>query len=126
MKSSQDTFETRKRSFISVFSICMTPPLNKPCLFSYVSTFSGHQGLKSYVSLCENSPNSEFFWSVFSRIWTEYGDIRDISPYLNAGKYGAEKLRIRTFFTQSKVLCATDIFYVVILLEDSLPTSFNW
>ena len=24
----QDTFETRKRSFISTFSICMTVPLN--------------------------------------------------------------------------------------------------
>ena len=23
----------------------------------------------------------EFFWSVFSRIWTEYGEIRSISPY---------------------------------------------
>ena len=28
MQSSQDTFETLKRSFISVFSICMTLPLN--------------------------------------------------------------------------------------------------
>ena len=37
-------------------------------------------------------PYSELFWSVFSRIWTEYG--RD-TPYLfvyslNAGKYGPE------------------------------------
>ena len=24
---------------------------------------------------------SEFFWSAFSRIWTEYGEIRSISPY---------------------------------------------
>ena len=28
MKNIQDTFETRKRSFISAFSICMTVPLN--------------------------------------------------------------------------------------------------
>ena len=27
------------------------------------------------------SPYSEFFWSVFSRIWTEYGEILPISPY---------------------------------------------
>ena len=27
-------------------------------------------------------PYSEFFWSVFSRIGTEYGEIRSISPYL--------------------------------------------
>ena len=29
MRNFQDTFETRKRSFISVFSICMTVPLRK-------------------------------------------------------------------------------------------------
>ena len=26
-------------------------------------------------------PYSEFFWSVFSRIWTEYGDLLRISSY---------------------------------------------
>ena len=44
----------------------------------------------------EKCPNTEFFWSIFSGIWTEYGDLR--SP--NTGKYGAEKLRIWTIFTQ--------------------------
>ena len=29
MRNVQDTFETRKRSCISAFSICMTVPLNK-------------------------------------------------------------------------------------------------
>ena len=29
MLNFQDTFKTRKRSFISAFSICMTVPLNK-------------------------------------------------------------------------------------------------
>ena len=43
-------------------------------------------------------PYSEFFWSLFSRFWTEY-----LSPYLsvlslNAGKYVPEKLRLRTLF----------------------------
>ena len=28
--------------------------------------------------LRENCSYSEFFWSVFSHIWTEYGDIRSI------------------------------------------------
>ena len=28
MRNFQDTFKTRKRSFISAFSICMTVPLN--------------------------------------------------------------------------------------------------
>ena len=31
-------------------------------------------------SLCEKFPNTEFFWSVFSRIWTEYGDVWNKSP----------------------------------------------
>ena len=43
--------------------------------------------------LREKCPYSEFFWSVFSHIQTEYGD----APYLsvfkpNARKYGPEKL----------------------------------
>ena len=29
MRNFQDTFETRKRSFISAFSICMTVPLRR-------------------------------------------------------------------------------------------------
>ena len=32
-------------------------------------------------TLCEESPYSEFVWSVFSRILTEYGEIRFISPH---------------------------------------------
>ena len=32
-------------------------------------------------TMCEKCPNTEFFWSVFSRIWTEYGDLLYISPY---------------------------------------------
>ena len=33
MRNFQDTFKTRKRSFISVFSICMTVPLRIPNVF---------------------------------------------------------------------------------------------
>ena len=32
-------------------------------------------------SLLEKCPYSELFWSVFSRIRTEYGEIQIISPY---------------------------------------------
>ena len=32
-------------------------------------------------SLRKNGPYLELFWSVFSRIWTEYGKIQSISPY---------------------------------------------
>ena len=30
---------------------------------------------------CEKPPYSEFFWSVFSHIWTEYGEMLHISPH---------------------------------------------
>ena len=33
------------------------------------------------IALCEKCLYSELFWSGFSRIWTEYGEIRSISPY---------------------------------------------
>ena len=33
------------------------------------------------MSLREKCLYSEFFWSVCSRIWTEYGEIRSITPY---------------------------------------------
>ena len=32
-------------------------------------------------TLREKCPYSEFFWSIFSHIWTEYGEILRISPY---------------------------------------------
>ena len=58
-----------------------------------------HQQVRLLVrfTVREKCPYSEFFWSVFSRIWTEYGEISVFSP--NAGKYGPEKLQIRTLFT---------------------------
>ena len=56
-----------------------------------------------FFSICEHAlrekcPYSEFFWSVYSRIRTEYGKIPVFSP--TAGKYGPEKVRIRKLFTQ--------------------------
>ena len=34
------------------------------------------------ITLREKCPYSELFWSLFARIWTEYGEILRISPYL--------------------------------------------
>ena len=43
-------------------------------------------------SLREKCPNTEFFWSVFSCIWTEYGEIRYLSVFSpNVEKYEPEK-----------------------------------
>ena len=34
-----------------------------------------------YFTLRKKCPYSELLWSVFSRIWTKYGEIRSLSPY---------------------------------------------
>ena len=52
------------------------------------------QSLKYASALFEKCPYSQFLWSVFSRIRTEYV----FGP--NVGKYGPEKLHIRTLFTR--------------------------
>ena len=62
--------------------------------------------------LLEKYPNSEFIWSVFSCLRTEYEMIRSIGKNeeylsefsLNAGEYGTEKLRIPALFTQFYIL----------------------
>ena len=36
---------------------------------------------KTKFQLRKKFPYSGFFWSVVSRIWTEYGEIQSISPY---------------------------------------------
>ena len=46
--------------------------------------------------LLEKCPYSEFFWSVFSCIRLEYGEIQST----NAEKYGLEEVQLRTLFTQ--------------------------
>ena len=44
----------------------------------------------------------EFSGPYFPAFWTEYGEIRSIFQYLvlNEGKFGPEKLQIRTLFPQ--------------------------
>ena len=46
----------------------------------------------------------KFFWSVFSYIWTEYGDLRNKSPYSARIQENMDqkKLHIWTLFTHSK------------------------
>ena len=53
-------------------------------------------------SLREICPNTEFFWSVFCRIRTEYREIRSISPYSVQMRENTDqkKLRIWTLFRE--------------------------
>ena len=55
-------------------------------------------------SLREKRPNTEFLWSAFSSIWTEYGGLRSKSPY---------SVRIRENTDQKKF--RMDTFQAVIL-----------
>ena len=60
-----------------------------PCYFtdrraSFTKTFSliAHFFKDHFIlKLFEKCTYSEFFWSLFSRIWTEYSEILRISPY---------------------------------------------
>ena len=53
-----------------------------------------------------------FFWSVFSRIWTEYGEILGISPYLVRMRENTDQKKLRTWthFTQCDSLQILNIF----------------
>ena len=53
-------------------------------------------------TLCEKCPNKEFFWSVFSYVRTEHGELRSKSPYSvwTQENTDQKKLLIWTLFTQ--------------------------
>ena len=52
--------------------------------------------IKYFLSIAWKNPYSEFFWYIFSHIWTEYGEMWSVS----CGKIRTRKLRIRTLFIQ--------------------------
>ena len=56
-------------------SLLMTLHVNYSQLVTYHFTLGRKFRLRKKCSY------SELFWSVFSRIWTEYGDILRLSPY---------------------------------------------
>ena len=62
----------------------------------------------SCTSLRKKCPCSQFFWSVFSRVRIENLSILT----LNARKYGVEKLRIRTLFTQCRLSLFSEVYSV--------------
>ena len=68
--------------------------LNRDHLFSTYTKFSGKTNIsdspiltstcvcvRGWETLREKCPCSELFWSAFSRIWTEHGEILRIFPY---------------------------------------------
>ena len=75
--------------------VVATPHLKHQCWWRAECMFIREREVKNlqkpfkphFVSLRENYPHSELFQSVFSRIRTEYGEIRSITDQNNS-KYG--------------------------------------
>ena len=94
-----------KRYRRKIFSICRflkrrKQKQNKKCHKCKIS--SSDQALYTKHPVREKCPYSEFFWSVFSRIWTEYREIFHISSHLVRTRENTDQknLRIRALHMQ--------------------------
>ena len=65
--------------------------------------FAGSQKILPRPSLREKCPESELFWSAFSRIWTEYGEILCIQSECGKMRFG--------------ITPNMDTFYAVVITE---------
>ena len=54
------------------------------------------------ISIAKKCPYSECFWSVFSRVRNEYGDLQSKSPHSVQMRENLDQ-KIRTFFLQGKI-----------------------
>ena len=68
-----------------------------------------HAFVQLLLTLCKNDPFLELFWSAFSRIRTEYGEIRSISQYSVPMRENMDQnnSRIGILFTQ----CSTALLF---------------
>ena len=90
-----------------------------------LSTTLGFPGDMSHAHCVKSLQIQSFFWSVFSRIRTEYGEIRSISPYsvLMRENTVQKKLHIWTFFTQwLHETCSILTLKVLGFSQGSLPS----
>ena len=75
--------------------------------------------------LRKKCPYSELFWSVFSRIRIEYGEIRSISPYsVRMRENTDQKLRIRPLFMQWQEQSIT-IMHIAKNMQPRPQNNFN-
>ena len=70
--------------------------MKSACIRSYFGPHFLEFGLR------EKCPNSELFWSAFSRIRTEYGEMRSFSPY-----------SVRMWKMRTRITPNTDTFHAV-------------
>ena len=76
------------------------------------------------LSLRKKCPYSEIFWSVFCRIWTEYGGLQKKSPYSlrisgNMDKKSPNRCTLHA-------VCGCKSYCKMILIPEGLPTSLAW
>ena len=81
--------------------------------------------IAEWLTLREKSPYSELFWSVFSRIWTEYGEILRLPPYLvrmQENMYIYMKLiklkRTHIYIYNTLYMCCAYNYTLYVLSED--------
>ena len=87
--------------------------MRKNCPYWEFRSYSG----RHFSHIFAHSDGIRRDTSAFSRIWTEYGEIRSISPYSVRMQENAGKMRTRT--TPN-----TDTFYVVFMIKKCC--FFNW
>ena len=87
---------------VFIFSVDLILCRHCIIIFKYRKIFDGSQFYGHCWTLHENCPYSELFWSAFSHIRTEYGEIRSISPYSVQMRENADQITPNT-----------DIFHVV-------------
>ena len=78
---------------------------------------------KILQSLCEKCPNTEFFWSVFPRIWTEYGDIYAVNFCIQS-EY--EKIRTRKNSVFGHFLHSDLQLYIIFILPKKDKTKLKY
>ena len=74
------------------------------------------------MTLRKTCPYTELLWSVFFRIWTEYGELRSISPYSvqireNTDQNNSEYERFLRNVTDLSIV-SLDIIVMINILQD--------
>ena len=70
-------------------------------------------------------PYSELFWSAFSRIQTEYGEIRSISPYSVRMREMRTRITPNMDTLHAVIVSHQNSSKIILLVLTSLPASFK-
>ena len=99
---------------------CLRTTTSETCCFTWSVLKLAQTG--TWFSLREQCPSMEFFWSVFSRNWTEYWEIQSIES--ECGKIRTRKNTLFGNFSRS-VLYYNLQFHLPILTSLLIPWDYN-